>query len=107
MTAIWHETLSMRASFDRFFGDQPVVLIQAQPAARLAVNACELARRGVQIITVGGTDAVLPAVLPSIEPPWGPLEATVALQHLAREMASALGHDVDRPRNLAKSVTVE
>ena len=85
----------------------PVVLIQAQPAARLAVNACELASRGAQIITVGGMNAVLPAVLPSIEPPWGPLEATVALQHLAREMASALGHDVDRPRNLAKSVTVE
>jgi glucosamine--fructose-6-phosphate aminotransferase (isomerizing) len=85
----------------------PVVLIHAQPTARLAVNACELATRGAHIITVGGPDAVLPAVLPPIEPPWGPVEATVALQHLSREMASTLGHDVDRPRNLAKSVTVE
>lgn len=85
----------------------PAVLIQAQPRGRLAINACELATRGAHIITVGGPDAVLPAVLPPVEPPWGPVEATIALQHLAREMAKTLGHDVDRPRNLAKSVTVE
>jgi glutamine---fructose-6-phosphate transaminase (isomerizing) len=39
--------------------------------------------------------------------PWGPLAATVPMQILARTMALALGHDVDKPRNLAKSVTVE
>ena len=37
----------------------------------------------------------------------GPLESVVALQVLARELAVALGRDVDKPRNLAKSVTVE
>ena len=37
----------------------------------------------------------------------GPLEAVVPLQVLAREVALGLGHDVDKPRNLAKSVTVE
>ena len=41
------------------------------------------------------------------EPPWGPLESVVALQHLARSLAVHLGRDVDEPRNPAKSVTVE
>ena len=36
-----------------------------------------------------------------------PLVATVPLQVFACEMATAKGHDVDQPRNLAKSVTVE
>jgi glucosamine--fructose-6-phosphate aminotransferase (isomerizing) len=36
-----------------------------------------------------------------------PLVATVPLQVFACEMATAQGHDVDQPRNLAKSVTVE
>jgi glucosamine--fructose-6-phosphate aminotransferase (isomerizing) len=39
--------------------------------------------------------------------PWGPLEAVIALQHVARALAIHLGRDVDKPRNLAKSVTVE
>ncbi|NKQ52532.1 glutamine--fructose-6-phosphate transaminase (isomerizing) [Amycolatopsis sp. K13G38] len=86
----------------------PVVLVQAEPVARLAVNAREMAARGARIITVGrGEDAVLPVALPGEQAPWGPVESVVALQHLARETARHLGHDVDRPRNLAKSVTVE
>jgi glucosamine--fructose-6-phosphate aminotransferase (isomerizing) len=36
-----------------------------------------------------------------------PLVATVPLQIFAAELADCLGHDVDQPRNLAKSVTVE
>ncbi len=36
-----------------------------------------------------------------------PVLAAVPLQVFAAELASALGHDVDQPRNLAKSVTVE
>jgi glucosamine--fructose-6-phosphate aminotransferase (isomerizing) len=36
-----------------------------------------------------------------------PVVATVPLQVLACELATAKGHDVDQPRNLAKSVTVE
>ncbi|WP_452094416.1 hypothetical protein [Dactylosporangium darangshiense] len=36
-----------------------------------------------------------------------PLVTTVPLQVLACEIAAARGHDVDQPRNLAKSVTVE
>ena len=36
-----------------------------------------------------------------------PLVTTVPLQVLAAEIAQARGYDVDKPRNLAKSVTVE
>ena len=35
------------------------------------------------------------------------LVTTVPLQVFACELATAKGHDVDQPRNLAKSVTVE
>jgi glucosamine--fructose-6-phosphate aminotransferase (isomerizing) len=86
----------------------PVIVVQAQPTARLAVNVAEVAARGARIITVGnGEDATLPIVTADKEPPWGPLEAVIALQHLARGVTRHLGHDIDRPRNLAKSVTVE
>jgi glucosamine--fructose-6-phosphate aminotransferase (isomerizing) len=37
----------------------------------------------------------------------GLLSATVILQLLAYHTADALGRDIDKPRNLAKSVTVE
>ena len=45
--------------------------------------------------------------LPTSEPEWAPLLASVALQLLAYHAAVTLGCDVDQPRNLAKSVTVE
>ncbi len=45
--------------------------------------------------------------VPASEPEWAPLLASVALQLLAYHAALALGRDVDQPRNLAKSVTVE
>ncbi|WP_323793714.1 glutamine--fructose-6-phosphate transaminase (isomerizing) [Nocardioides sp.] len=45
--------------------------------------------------------------LPKVPTLLQPLVAIVPLQLFACELASALGHDVDQPRNLAKSVTVE
>ncbi len=45
--------------------------------------------------------------VPVCEPEWAPLLAGVALQLLAYHAAITLGRDVDQPRNLAKSVTVE
>ncbi|MEO9325739.1 glutamine--fructose-6-phosphate transaminase (isomerizing) [Nocardioides sp. C4-1] len=45
--------------------------------------------------------------LPRVPVLLQPLVATVPLQLFACELATALGHDVDQPRNLAKSVTVE
>jgi glucosamine--fructose-6-phosphate aminotransferase (isomerizing) len=46
-------------------------------------------------------------VVPKNEPELDPILLTVPLQLLAYHAALALGHDVDKPRNLAKSVTVE
>ncbi|VXB00785.1 glutamine--fructose-6-phosphate transaminase (isomerizing) [Nocardioides sp. AX2bis] len=45
--------------------------------------------------------------LPKVPVLLQPLVATVPLQLFACELATGLGHDVDQPRNLAKSVTVE
>ncbi|WP_028472510.1 glutamine--fructose-6-phosphate transaminase (isomerizing) [Nocardioides alkalitolerans] len=45
--------------------------------------------------------------LPKVPTILQPLVATVPLQLFACELATAKGHDVDQPRNLAKSVTVE
>ncbi len=76
--------------------------------AKLPANVAEIRARGARVISVGGLDSVLPYRCEDAEAdPWGPLPAVVALQHLARELALALDRDVDKPRNLAKSVTVE
>ncbi len=45
--------------------------------------------------------------LPRVPALLQPLLAVVPLQLFACELATRLGHDVDQPRNLAKSVTVE
>ena len=45
--------------------------------------------------------------IPAVPTLLQPLVATVPLQVFACEMAAAKGYDVDQPRNLAKSVTVE
>ncbi|MEO5876141.1 MAG: glutamine--fructose-6-phosphate transaminase (isomerizing) [Streptosporangiaceae bacterium] len=50
------------------------------------------------------TDVVL---IPKNEPELDPILMTIPLQLLAYHAARALGHDIDKPRNLAKSVTVE
>ncbi|GLZ14059.1 glutamine--fructose-6-phosphate aminotransferase [isomerizing] [Actinomadura sp. NBRC 104425] len=65
------------------------------------------ARKG-RVVTVGhrdlGDDSL---VVPKNEPELDPILLTIPLQLLAYHAAVALGHDVDKPRNLAKSVTVE
>jgi glucosamine--fructose-6-phosphate aminotransferase (isomerizing) len=45
--------------------------------------------------------------VPAIDPTLAPIVYTVPLQLLAYHVARILGKDVDQPRNLAKSVTVE
>jgi glucosamine--fructose-6-phosphate aminotransferase (isomerizing) len=45
--------------------------------------------------------------VPRNERELDPVLMVVALQLLAYHAALALGHDIDKPRNLAKSVTVE
>jgi len=45
--------------------------------------------------------------VPAVPTLLSPFVATIPLQVLAAEIAQARGYDVDKPRNLAKSVTVE
>ncbi len=45
--------------------------------------------------------------MPKNEPELDPILLTIPTQLLAYQAAVLLGHDVDKPRNLAKSVTVE
>ncbi|MUL46245.1 glutamine--fructose-6-phosphate transaminase (isomerizing) [Mycobacterium sp. CBMA293] len=83
----------------------PVVVIE-NADRKLAGNVSEVMARGGQIISIGGPGSTLP-VVDDLMSLWGPLAAAVPLQILARQLALALGRDVDKPRNLAKSVTVE
>ncbi|UGU28605.1 glutamine--fructose-6-phosphate transaminase (isomerizing) [Mycolicibacterium smegmatis] len=83
----------------------PVVVVD-NGDQKLSSNVAEVRARGGRIISIGSAGSSIPVVGLS-KAPWGPVEATVPLQILARTLALALGHDVDKPRNLAKSVTVE
>jgi glucosamine--fructose-6-phosphate aminotransferase (isomerizing) len=72
----------------------------------------EIKARGGPVIAV--TDAELPAGLatdvirvPKAHEALAPIMLSVPLQLFAYHLARTLGRDVDRPRNLAKSVTVE
>jgi glucosamine--fructose-6-phosphate aminotransferase (isomerizing) len=82
------------------------VLVVDNGDPKLAANVAEIRARGGHVVTIGATGATVPAV-DGLDAPWGPLAATVPLQVLARTLALTLGRDVDKPRNLAKSVTVE
>ena len=70
-----------------------------------------LARGGeVFVFTTEGTewdDKVTPIYLPAVPDCIAPIVYTIPLQLLAYHVALLKGTDVDRPRNLAKSVTVE
>jgi glucosamine--fructose-6-phosphate aminotransferase (isomerizing) len=91
----------------------PVVVIDSG-GSRIAGNIAEVAARGARLITIGGSGSTIPALGHSLLAPvdngfqpCGPLECVIPMQVLARELALVLGRDVDKPRNLAKSVTVE
>jgi glutamine---fructose-6-phosphate transaminase (isomerizing) len=70
------------------------------------------ARRGPLVVLthedvdLGEVDARR-VVVPRNEPELDPILLTIPLQLLAYHAAQHLGHDIDKPRNLAKSVTVE
>ena len=74
----------------------------------------EVRARGARTICLveEGDDAITPYAdvvvrLPKVPVLLQPLVAVVPLQLFACELATVMGHDVDQPRNLAKSVTVE
>lgn len=77
-------------------------------------NVQEVAARGGQIVLISDIDAekigcaVMAHIkLPKAHPLTNPLIAAVPVQLLAYHTAVIMGTDVDQPRNLAKSVTVE
>jgi glutamine---fructose-6-phosphate transaminase (isomerizing) len=77
-------------------------------------NIQEIRARGARVIAIAekGDAAVLPFAdevipIPLASPFFEPLLAVVPLHIFALELATAKGLDVDQPRNLAKSVTVE
>ncbi len=96
--------------------DQGTPVIAIMPTSRsplhekMASNVMEVKARGAVVIAIG--DADLDSAAHNIRIPTSheflqPVLAVVPLQVIAYEMAIARGNDVDQPRNLAKSVTVE
>jgi glutamine---fructose-6-phosphate transaminase (isomerizing) len=81
---------------------------------KLLANVAEVASRGATVVVVAddgdeAASAVADHVLwvPPTEPLLSPVVDVVPLQLLAYRLARMVGNDVDRPRNLAKTVTVE
>lgn len=82
---------------------------------RMLTNIEEVKARGAEIITVAewgeDIDSLLKVskylwIIPSSAPLTSPFFLTVALQIFAYRCAKYLGRDVDRPRNLSKSLTI-
>lgn len=94
----------------------PVVAIATQSPVyeKVVSNLKEAETRGATIIAIAtegdteiGKIAKHVIYIPKVRDSFMPILASVPLQLLAREVAVARGCDVDQPRNLAKSVTVE
>ena len=99
---------------------QPVFVVVPSPIgsplihSKVVSNIQEIRARGARVIAIAeqGDAAVLPYAdevipVPLADPMFEPILAVVPLQIFAMELADAKGLDVDQPRNLAKSVTVE
>lgn len=98
----------------------PVVVVMPSPKGRavlhskLVSNISEIQARGARTVVIAeeGDETVRPFAdhlieVPAVPTLLQPLVSTVPLQVLAAEIARSRGYDVDKPRNLAKSVTVE
>jgi glucosamine--fructose-6-phosphate aminotransferase (isomerizing) len=98
----------------------PVFVITPSPSdspvlhEKIVSNIQEVRARGAHTIVIAeeGDEAVVPYAhhiirIPACPTLLQPVVATVPLQVFACEMATLKGYDVDQPRNLAKSVTVE
>ncbi|WP_415857277.1 glutamine--fructose-6-phosphate transaminase (isomerizing) [Sinomonas sp. G460-2] len=99
---------------------QPVFVVVPSPRGRdslhskVVSNIQEVRARGARTLVIAeeGDEAVRAyaehvVYVPETPPLLMPLLTTVPLQIFAAELAAAKGYDVDQPRNLAKSVTVE
>ncbi|WP_270886227.1 glutamine--fructose-6-phosphate transaminase (isomerizing) [Pedococcus sp. 5OH_020] len=99
---------------------QPVFIVVPGPGTphdlhkKVVSNIQEIRARGARTLVVAeeGDEDVLPFAdevirVPSTSPLLAPLLTVVPLQIFALHLSTAKGLDVDQPRNLAKSVTVE
>jgi glucosamine--fructose-6-phosphate aminotransferase (isomerizing) len=98
----------------------PVIVVMPSPKgsavlhAKLLSNIREIQARGAVTVVIAeeGDDTVRPYAdhlieIPAVSTLLQPLLSTIPLQVFAASVARARGYDVDKPRNLAKSVTVE
>jgi glucosamine--fructose-6-phosphate aminotransferase (isomerizing) len=99
--------------------DEHVPLIVLAPSGPLfdktVSNMQEAQARGAQVVLISdaagiaqaGENTIATIEMPQVHPLIAPLVYAVPVQLLAYHVAVAKGTDVDQPRNLAKSVTVE
>ena len=99
--------------------DEDVPVICCAPSgplfAKMASNVQEVIARGGRVILISDREGIDRAgdgcehtiELPAVDPFVAPILYAVPVQLLAYHVAVAKGTDVDQPRNLAKSVTVE
>jgi glucosamine--fructose-6-phosphate aminotransferase (isomerizing) len=98
----------------------PVIIVMPSPKnaatlhSKLLSNIREIQARGAITIVIAeeGDETVRPYAdhiieIPAVSTLFQPLLSTIPLQVFAASVARARGYDVDKPRNLAKSVTVE
>ena len=99
---------------------QPVIVIVPSPKGedslhpKVISNIQEIKARGAKVIAIAEVGDELVSqfadevfFIPASQPMMAGVLAVIPLQTFALELASAKGLDVDQPRNLAKSVTVE
>jgi glucosamine--fructose-6-phosphate aminotransferase (isomerizing) len=97
--------------------DMPVIVIAPHNELfeKTASNMQEVAARGGRIILITdekgaaecGIEPEALIVMPEMDPVFAPIVYALPIQMIAYQTAVFMGKDVDQPRNLAKSVTVE
>lgn len=94
--------------------DTVVVALATQPnvAQKTISNILETVARGAKVILITSTNQNTEGFeyvvkIPNVDPMLSCIPATILLQEFAYYVAKEKGCDVDKPRNLAKSVTVE
>ena len=105
-----HGTLALIAE------DTPVIAVATQDdvSAKMYSNIQEVRARGAEVLGIGYDDDTEIAKyttetvrIPRVAPFIAPILAVIPMQLLAYYTSIKRGNDVDKPRNLAKSVTVE
>jgi len=97
--------------------EMPVIVLAPADAwfEKTVSNVQEVAARGGRIVLIGpegaagraGVEALAEVAMPAMPETFAPIAYAVPVQLIAYHTALSMGKDVDQPRNLAKSVTVE